>query len=52
MEAYEGFLCTGSGSQRVVLELDGDTARILILRRWMGLDDGQLDKAKLARVDG
>lgn len=38
-QRYEGFLRTGSGSQRVSLELDGATARIAVDVRWMGQDD-------------
>lgn len=35
---YEGFLWTGSGSERVTLELGVDRALIVIKFRWMGQD--------------
>jgi hypothetical protein len=38
-ETYEGFLWTGSGSERVTLELGADRARIVIEYRWMAQDD-------------
>jgi hypothetical protein len=35
---YTGFLHTGSGSDQVVLTVDGEAAHIAIRSRWMGLD--------------
>ncbi|RSM77806.1 hypothetical protein DMH04_34365 [Kibdelosporangium aridum] len=38
-ETFEGFLRTGSGSERVTLELTEAEARIVIEYRWMGQGD-------------
>ncbi|MCP2165321.1 hypothetical protein [Goodfellowiella coeruleoviolacea] len=36
---YEQFLRTGSGTERVRLDLDAPHARVVVECRWMGLDD-------------